>query len=103
MASHSSILAWRIPWTEEPGGLQSMGSQRVGHDWSDLAHSTHADVLLSPVFQCRGGKDGHFRGHRSSYLSDREREHCGRVRHRVRPSHAQAFNGANRGEASVCV
>ena len=31
MATHSSILAWRIPWTEEPGGLQSMGSQRVGH------------------------------------------------------------------------
>ena len=37
MASHSSILVWRIPWTEEPGGLQSMGSQGVGHDWSDLA------------------------------------------------------------------
>ena len=32
MEIHSSILAWRIPWTEEPGGLQSMGSQRVGHD-----------------------------------------------------------------------
>ena len=32
MATHSSIHAWRIPWTEEPGGLQSMGSQRVGHD-----------------------------------------------------------------------
>ena len=32
MAIHSSILAWEIPWTEEPGGLQSMGSQRVGHD-----------------------------------------------------------------------
>ena len=32
MAAHSSILAWRIPWTEDPGGLQSMGSQRVGHD-----------------------------------------------------------------------
>ena len=32
MATHSSILAWRIPWTEEPGGLQPMGSQRVGHD-----------------------------------------------------------------------
>ena len=32
MATHSSILAWRIPWTGEPGGLQSMGSQRVGHD-----------------------------------------------------------------------
>ena len=33
MATHSSILAWKIPWTEEPGGLQSMGSQRVRHDW----------------------------------------------------------------------
>ena len=32
MATHSSIFAWRIPWTEEPGGLQSIGSQRVGHD-----------------------------------------------------------------------
>ena len=32
MASHSRILAWRIPWTEEPGGLQSMGLQRVGHN-----------------------------------------------------------------------
>ena len=30
--AHSSVLAWRIPWTEEPGGLQSIGSQRVGHD-----------------------------------------------------------------------
>ena len=33
MATHSSMLAWEIPWTEEPGGLQSMGSQRVGHNW----------------------------------------------------------------------
>ena len=32
MATHSSILAWKIPWTEEPGGLQAMGSLRVGHD-----------------------------------------------------------------------
>ena len=32
MATHSSTLAWRVPWLEEPGGLQSMGSQRVGHD-----------------------------------------------------------------------
>ena len=41
MATHSSILDWRIPWTEEPGGLQSTGSHRVGHDWSDFIH-THA-------------------------------------------------------------
>ena len=37
MATHSSVLAWRILWTEEPGGLLSMGSHRVGHDRSDLA------------------------------------------------------------------
>ena len=37
MATHSNILAWRIPWTEEPGGVQSMGLQRVGHDGSNLA------------------------------------------------------------------
>ena len=34
MAPHSNILTWEIPWTEEPGGLQSMGSQRAGHDWA---------------------------------------------------------------------
>ena len=46
MATHSSILAWRSPWTEEPGGLQSMGSQRIKHDWESehkwkmrIAHS----------------------------------------------------------------
>jgi len=37
MATHSSVFAWRIPGTGEPGGLPSMGSHRVGHDWSDLA------------------------------------------------------------------
>ena len=37
MSTHSSVLAWRIPGTGEPGGLPSMGSHRVGHDWSDLA------------------------------------------------------------------
>ena len=46
MATHSSILAWKIPWTEEPGGLQSTGSQRVGHDWATehthTGSNTHA-------------------------------------------------------------
>ena len=37
MATHSSTLAWKIPWMEEPGMLQYMGSQRVGHDWINLA------------------------------------------------------------------
>ena len=43
MATHSSILAWRIPWTEEIRGLQSVGSQRVRRDWRDLAHM-HARI-----------------------------------------------------------
>ena len=42
MATHSSVLAWRIPGTEKPGGLPSMGSHRVGHDWSDLAAAAAA-------------------------------------------------------------
>ena len=44
MATHSSVLAWRIPGTGEPGGLPSMGSQRVVHDWSDLAAAQHYTV-----------------------------------------------------------
>ena len=43
MTTHSSILAWEIPRTEEPGGLQSMELQRVGHNWSSLA-STYAKI-----------------------------------------------------------
>ena len=43
LATHSNILAWKVPWTEEPGGLQSMGSQRAGHDWV----TEHTHVLLS--------------------------------------------------------
>ena len=39
MATHSSILAWRIPWTKEPGGLESMGMQRVRHDWAAHTHT----------------------------------------------------------------
>ena len=41
MATHSSILAWRIPWTEEPGGPQSIGSQRVGPRWKQLSTRVH--------------------------------------------------------------
>ena len=45
MANHSSVFAWRIPWTEEPGGLQSPGSQRAGQDWNNLAR-THSHLLV---------------------------------------------------------
>ena len=44
MATHSSILAWGIPWTEEPDGLPSTGLQRTRHDWSDLAHAQNTEV-----------------------------------------------------------
>ena len=53
MATHSSVLAWRIPGTGEPGGLPSMGSHRVGHDWSDLAAAAAAVTYKwqpTPVF-----------------------------------------------------
>ena len=57
MATHSSVLAWRIPGTGEPGGLPSMGSQRVGHDWSDLAAAT-LPVLLSWRWETPGLNPG---------------------------------------------
>ena len=50
MATHSSVLAWRIPGTGKPGGLPSMGSHRVGYDWSDLAATAH----------CRTSPEGSF-------------------------------------------
>ena len=48
MATHSSILAWKIPWTKKPGGLQSMGLQRVGHDWATELKLNHflIEILL---------------------------------------------------------
>ena len=45
MATHFSVLACRIPWTEEPGGLQSMGLQRVGHDRNNLVHNDHIKLI----------------------------------------------------------
>ena len=47
MATHSSILAWRIPGTEEPGGLLSVGSHRVGYDWSDAAAAAAAAAVFN--------------------------------------------------------
>ena len=52
-ATHSSILAWRIPWTEEPGRLQSMGSQRAGHDWATFTsfHNLEVNLLFAQSSQ----------------------------------------------------
>ena len=51
MATYSSILAWRIPRTEEPGWLPSMGSQRVRHDWSDLARTHAYQNITTDIFR----------------------------------------------------
>ena len=59
MATHFSILAWRIPWTEGPGGLQSLGSQRVGRDWRDLAH-VHPDQTMNSRTLFRNFISPHF-------------------------------------------
>ena len=59
MAPHSSTLAWKIPGTGEPGGLQSMGSLWVGHDWSDLAAAVAAaaeETNLRRELKVRGPK-----------------------------------------------
>ena len=91
MAIHSSILPWRIPWTEKSGGLQSIGLHRVGHDRSDLAcmhglgYSCPEGIFISPQSQpsksvvssraqaptecCRNSKEAigpNLRGHRMS-------------------------------------
>ena len=55
MATHSSILSWRIPWTEEPGQLQFMGSKRLERNWSDSVH-THTQTISGSVYWCHCGK-----------------------------------------------
>ena len=50
MATHSSILAWKIPWTEESGGLQSVGSRRVGYDWVRTEHWALSEKKIKETF-----------------------------------------------------
>ena len=66
MATYSSTLAWQIPWMGEPGGLLSMGSHRVGHDWSDLAAAAatppglaHLNSWRKLLLKSIGGPSGH--------------------------------------------
>ena len=67
MATHSSILAWRIPWTEEPGGLQSVGSQRVRHDWLIHTHThTHTHTYILVPFMVDVGFHGDSDGKQSA-------------------------------------
>ena len=70
MATHSSVLAWRIPGTGEPGGLPSMGSHRVGHDWSDLAAAA-ADTDLNTVHKNYPKMDHRWKGKIQNYKTTR--------------------------------
>ena len=71
MATHSSILAWRIPWTEEPGRLQSMGSQRVGHDWA-------TSTFTSALWQVRSSASPLDLGNKSPFPSCWLKGYCSR-------------------------
>ena len=83
MATHSSNLTWEIPWTEEPGGLQSMGLERVGHDWTCM-HSMHCPpktvkpelwpqkwaVRCCVLQQCHPAWRGQMQGHLEQKMCD---------------------------------
>ena len=60
MATHSSVLAWRIPGTGEPGGLSSLGSHRVGHDWSDLAAAAEPNQAYRWTLRAQHHKKNRF-------------------------------------------
>ena len=64
MATHSSILAWRIPWTDEPGRLQSLGSQRVGHD---RVTNIFTFMVFMVSLSCSGARSFCFRCHSSMH------------------------------------
>ena len=92
IATHSSILAWRIPWTEESGGLQSMGLQRVRHDWATNTDkipfsSVRSVQLLSRVWLCdpMGSSILGFPVHHQ--LLELTQTHVHRVSAAIQPSH----------------
>ena len=72
IATHSSILAWRIPWTEEPGGLRSRGSQRVVHDKGTITHFLTSQTLLPlevAMEPCFGQRKVHLGTSKDTFLN----------------------------------
>ena len=90
MATHSSVLAWRIPGMGEPGGLPPMGSHWVRHDWSDLAAAAAAPKrsysqafnLCQNASTCKLWRKGHF-SHISEYMQERAWRLCHSTRYEV--------------------
>ena len=73
MATHSTVLAWRIPGMREPGGLPSMGLHRVGHDWSDLAAAASKWLLNIQYLDLKKERD-------SSHLQSTEAQYSSTIR-----------------------
>ena len=71
MATHSSTLAWKISWTQEPGGLQSMGSRRVRHDWTTNTYLLKGKFIALNAYI---SKEGSCINNLSSYLKNRKKE-----------------------------
>ena len=69
MATHSSVLAWRIPGTGEPGGLPSLGSHRVRHDWSDLAAAVKETISVAWAHSVRWKPEANVEYKQPSYLA----------------------------------
>ena len=93
MATHSSVLAWRIPGTEEPGRRPSMGSHRVGHNWSDLAAAAAGKntgvgccPLLQGIFPSQGSKL-----HLLQFLHCRQILYCWATREALKKVHNQVI------------
>ena len=84
MATHSSTIAWKIPWTEEPGGLQSMGLQRVGHNWA-------TSLSLSLLFALTVGNT-------SEPTEGLVREFSDKIRYNAN----MGFPGNSTGKESIC-
>ena len=94
MATHSSTLAWEIPWTEESGGLQSVRSQRVEHDWVANNHPPHN--LMQKAGECSGVHPEPKRAARCDLTFTRL---CTHPRHAEQPASPQAAESARLGRA----
>ena len=70
MATHPSILAWKIPWTEEPGGLQSNGSQRIGHDWVTKHNIIYYVLHIVIMKSLKANSAGYFLSSVSIWMRD---------------------------------
>ena len=79
-ATHSSTLAWRISWTEETGRLQSIGSQRVGYDWSDLEEHINTQIQLCNSSKHKTEKENYENAHSNQIIQNQwYRENLNRI------------------------